>query len=82
MSSFDNRQGGNNGTIAVDRRPGMEVMQEEQFIRLGGQRRLIALEDKRRHRAAANGRRVPHHGAVVMNNQEGGRRHATRLEND
>ena len=68
----DNRRGHNLGTNAVDRRSGMEVMQEEQFIRLGGQQRLIALEDKRRRRAAANGCRVPRHGAAAMNNQEGG----------
>ena len=54
----------------------MDIMEEEQSIRLGGQRRIIALEAKRHRRlvdAAANGRRwVPRLGAVAMNNQEGG----------
>jgi len=68
----NNRRGHNLGTNAVDQRSGMEVMQEEQSIRQGGQQRLIALEDKQRQRAAVNGCWVLRHGAVAMNNQEGG----------
>ena len=71
------------GRRTVDRRSGMARMQEEQFIRLGGQRWVDALEEKQHRRAAAKGRRVPRRGAVMMmNNEDSRRRNAATLEDN